>query len=198
MIITNNSKALLQVFDTQTLRPIAMLCQQGRAKNEFSDNKINKSNQLFLRGGDIYIILRGEGGAVLKEINVSSSLREGHTVVEEINNSIPYGCGKVVGLDKGINRLFTFNNHNYNIDLNEYNPPSFSIINKKSTKDIELYNRLVDFEDNIYSTFWYSGSIIKHPSKNIVVQCMTTIDYIHFFDIDNDKFFLFIDRNSKV
>ena len=103
MIITNNSKALLQVFDTQTLRPIAMLCQQGRAKNEFSDNKINKSNQLFLRGGDIYIILRGEGGAVLKEINVSASLREGHTVVEEINNSIPYGCGKVVGLDKGIN-----------------------------------------------------------------------------------------------
>lgn len=74
-------------------------------KNEFSDNKINKSNQLFLRGGDIYIILRGEGGAVLKEINVSASLREGHTVVEEINNSIPYGCGKVVGLDKGINRL---------------------------------------------------------------------------------------------
>lgn len=189
MYLTSNPKALLQVYNSQTLKPLAMLCQQGRASNEFSDNKINRFYQIFLRKGDIICVLRGEGGYVLKEINVSASLREGHTVVEGINNSIPYGCGRVVGLDQGIDRVFTFNNHNYNIDMDDFNPPFFSIIDKANTKEIQIYKRLVDFEDNMYSTFWYSGSICKHPTRNIVAQCMNTIDYIHFFDLDNDKYY---------
>lgn len=189
MVITNNPAALLQVYDTRTLKPLAMLCQQGNAKNEFSDKYIFKSDQTFLRNGDVIIVLRGEGGYVLKEINVSASLREGHTVVEGINNSIPYGCQNLVGLDNAINCLFTFNNHNYSIDRGVYNVPSFSIRDDKNTKEIEVYRRLIDFENKRYSEFWYSGTICKHPSKNIVVQCMSTIDYIHFFDLDNNKYF---------
>ena len=38
MVVTSNPKALLQVYDTRTLEPLAMLCQQGRAKNEFTNN----------------------------------------------------------------------------------------------------------------------------------------------------------------
>lgn len=189
MFITNNPAALLQVYDSRTLKPLAMLCQQGNAKNEFSDKFIFNSDQMFLRNGDVIIVLRGEGGYVLKEINVSASLREDHTVVEGIKNSIPYGYQDIVGLDNGINRLFTFNNRNYDIDREIYNVPSFSIIDEKHTKEIEVYRRLIDFENKRYSTFWYSGTICKHPSKNIVVQCMTSIDYIHFFDLENNKYF---------
>ena len=46
-----------------------------------------------------------------------------------------------------------------------------------------------DFEDDIYSTFWYSGSICYNPKRNIIAQCMNTIDYIHIIDLDNDKYF---------
>lgn len=189
MIITNNPAAFLQVYDTRTLQPLAMLCQQGRAKNEFSDKNIYRSDQIVQRNGDIIIILRGEGGNAIKEINVSASIREGHTVVEGINDRIPYGCGKIVGLDNGIDRLFIFNNHNYSLDQNFFNPPSFSIRGENSSKEIEIFKSLIDFEDDIYSTFWYSGSICKNPSRNILVQCMASIDYIHFFDLDNDRYF---------
>ena len=38
MVVTSNPEALLQVYDTRTLEPLAMLCQQGRAKNEKTNN----------------------------------------------------------------------------------------------------------------------------------------------------------------
>lgn len=189
MVVTNNPEALLQVYDTRTLKPLAMLCQQGHAGNEFSDKNINKSNQVFLRDGDVIIVLRGEGGTVLKEINVSESIREGHTVVEGIKEGLTYDYTEVVGLDKGIDRLFVFNNHNYSVDNEDYNPPTFCIRNKDEIKEIKVYSQLVDFENKIYSTFWYGGRICYHPTRNIAVQCMNAMDYIHVFDMDNDKYF---------
>lgn len=38
MVVTSNPEALLQVYDTRTLEPLSMLCQQGRAKNEKTNN----------------------------------------------------------------------------------------------------------------------------------------------------------------
>lgn len=189
MVTTGNPAALLQVYHTETLKPLAMLCQQGHAANEFADKYIFKSDQTFLRDEDVIIVLRGEGGNTLKEINVSASVREGYTVVEGIRNDMPHGCADVVGLDNGTDRLFIFNNHNYNMIENVYNPPSFSVLSSNGTEDVDVYTRLVDFENPVYSTFWYDGSICKHPSKNIVVQCMHTMDYIHFFNLDSGKCF---------
>lgn len=189
MVITNNPEGLLQIFDIRTKQPIASLCQQGRAKNEFSELFISKASQLIERNGDIIIVLRGEGGYVLKEVNVSASIREGHTIIEEVNNNLPFGCEGVVGLDNGIDRLFVFNNHNYNIDMEDYNPPTFSIINEDNTEEIKVYGRLIDFDNDYFTTFWYSGVLCKHPTKNIVVQCVSTMDYIHYFDFDNNNFY---------
>ncbi|MBR4793920.1 MAG: hypothetical protein IK038_09690 [Bacteroidaceae bacterium] len=188
MVLTNNRDALLQVYNTKSLKPLAMLCHQGRAKNEFSDGYIYSFNQILKRNGDVLIVLRGEGGSVLKEVNVSASIREGHTVIEGVNDNIPAGNDIVIGLNNGINRLFSFNNHNYNLDRETYDVPSF-YINDKKTKNIKVYRRLVDFENDRYSTFWYSGSLCYNPYRNVVVQCMNSIDYIHFFDIDNDNYF---------
>lgn len=189
MVITSDPNGLLQLFDIRTKQPLASLCQQGRAKNEFGDKFISKATQLIERNGDIVIILRGEGGNVLKEVNVSASLREGHTVIEGVYNDIPFGCEGVVGLDNGIDRLFVFNNHNYNIDMKDYNPPTFSIINEEETKEIKVYGKLIDFDNEHFSTFWYSGGLCKHPTKNIVVQCVSNMDYIHYFDFDNNNFY---------
>lgn len=189
MVITSDPNGLLQIYDIRTKQPLASLCQQGRARNEFSEKFIFKASQLLERNGDIIIVLRGEGGYVLKEVNVSASLREGHTIIEGVYNNIPFGCEGVVGLDNGINRLFVFNNHNYNIDMKDYNPPTFSIINEEDTNEIKVYGRLIDFENERYATFWYAGGICKHPTQNIVVQCMRTIDYIHYFNLDDGKHF---------
>lgn len=189
MVITSDPNGLLQIYDIRTNQPLASLCQQGRAKNEFGDKFIFKATQLIERNGDIVIVLRGEGGNVLKEVNVSASLREGHTIIEGVYNNLPFGCEGVVGLDNGIDRLFVFNNHNYNMDTEDYNPPTFSIINDGSTKDIKVYGSLIDFDNDYFSTFWYSGGLSKHPTKNIVVQCVRTMDYIHFFDFDNNNFY---------
>lgn len=189
MVITSDPNGLLQIYDIRTKQPLASLCQQGRARNEFSEKFIFKASQLFERNGDIIIVMRGEGGYVLKEVNVSASLREGHTIIEGVYNNVPFGCEGVVGLDNGINRLFVFNNHNYNIDMEDYNPPTFSIINEEDTKEIKVYGRLIDFENDYFTTFWYSGGLCKHPTKNIVIQCVRTMDYIHFFDFDNNNFY---------
>jgi hypothetical protein len=191
LFTTNNPAGLLQVYNTKTLKPIAMLCQQGRARNEFANSSIYKSDQFYLRNNDLIIVLRGEGGSVLKEINVSQSIKKGHTVVEGINNLVLNSNETVVGLDNNIDRLFVFNNHNYSIDQGDYNPPLFSVRDKDEDddKNIKVYRRLVDFENDRYATFWYAGSIIKHPTKNIVVQCMQTLDYIHYFNLDNGKHF---------
>lgn len=190
MVITNNPNALLQVYNNRTLKPLAMLCQQGHAKNEFADSYLYKlSDQVFTRNGDVIIVLRGEGGYVLKEINVTASIREGKTVVEGINTKVPYGCQEVYGIDNELTSLFTFNNHNYNLDMEEFNPPTFSVIDDNATKEVKIYRNLVDFENKEYTTFWYNDGMSKHPTKNIFVQCVTTMDYIHFLDLDNENYF---------
>lgn len=185
MVIANNPDAHLQVFDKRTLEPLARLCQQGHAKNEFSDKNIFKSDQTYVRNGDLIMILRGEGGNVLKEINVSESLRSGHTVVESINTNIPFHGGKVFVLDNNIKKTASITN---SIEVGTYTPPYLKINDENNNTEIDIYRRLVDFEDDIYSNFWYTGCICKHPTKNIIVQCMSTIDYIHFFDLENDKY----------
>ena len=190
MVVTSNPEALLQVYDTRTLEPLAMLCQQGRAKNEFTNNSIYElSNQTFQRNGDVIVMVRGEGGYVIKEINITASIREGKTIVEGINNKIPYGCGDVYGINNELTKIFVFNNHNYSLDREEFNPPTFSIIDEQDSEVLEIYGRLVDFENKAYSTFWYNNNICKHPTKNIFVQCMNTMDYIHFIDLDNKKYY---------
>lgn len=70
MVITSDPNGLLQIYDIRTKQPLASLCQQGRARNEFSEKFIFKASQLFERNGDIIIVMRGEGGYVLKEVNV--------------------------------------------------------------------------------------------------------------------------------
>lgn len=190
MVVTNNPNALLQVYNTKTLEPLAMLCQQGHAKNEFAESYLYKlSDQVFMRNGDVIIVLRGEGGYVLKEINVTASIREGKTVVEGINTKVPYGCQEVYGIDNELTSLFTYNNHNYNLDMEEYNPPTFSVINENGAKEIKIFRSLVDFENPEYTAFWYNNGMSKHPTKNIFVQCVTTMDYIHFLDLDNENYF---------
>ncbi len=190
MVVTYDSKALLQVYDTRTLQPLAMLCQQGHAKNEFADSYLYQlSGQVFIRNGDVIIVLRGEGGYVLKEINITASIREGKTIVEGINNKIPYGCADVYGIDNELTKLFVYNNHNYSLDREEFNPPTFSIINDQNTEVLEIYGRLVNFENKRYSTFWYNNNMCKHPTKNIFVQCMNTMDYIHIIDLDNKNYY---------
>lgn len=189
MVTTTNRDALFQVYSTQTLKPLAMLCHQGRAKNEFSDGYIFNDAQVITRNGDLFVVLRGEGGTVLKEVNISASIKEGHTVIEGTTDNVPSGCDFVLGLNNGIERLFCYNNHNFNLDREIYDVPSFSIVSEKKTKDIKIYRKLIDFENDRYSTFWYTGNLCYHPKRNIVAQCMRTIDYIHIIDVDNDKYF---------
>ena len=60
---------------------------------------IFKASQLFERNGDIIIVMRGEGGYVLKEVNVSASLREGPTRIVGVYDNCPFGFEGWVGLE---------------------------------------------------------------------------------------------------
>ena len=176
----------------------------GRARNEFLSTSVQWSSAQILRNeqGDAMIpLVDMQQGTKL--LDLQKSLEAQSTVIaaqndfwgrhtfEYYNKSFD---GRVVMstvvrtqyLDNDINHRFSFFHPiTEGYEDKVYTEPVFAItLDTARVKEIKMLSR---FE--VKDADYVNGFMIKHPSRNIAVQVLQIMDYILFFDLDNDRAF---------
>ena len=176
----------------------------GRARNEFLSPSVQWSSAQILRNeqGDAMIpLVDMQQGTKL--LDLQKSLEAQSTVIAAQNDFLGRHTfeyynksfdGRVVMstvvrtqyLDNDINHRFSFFHPiTEGYEDKVYTEPVFAItLDTARVKEIKMLSR---FE--VKDADYVNGFMIKHPSRNIAVQVLQIMDYILFFDLDNDKAF---------
>ena len=167
MFISNDPSGMLQIYNKNTLSPIANLATQGRAKNEFIS--ISNTNwQYYYRDGDL-IMPFIDNGCFLKEINISQSILQGHTVIaSDVSECIHITSGSFVLLDDDINNRFEcLFSHPDGIEIDKRVPVSYSIHNceNKSFKEISVFSKMIECEDEIDVSTYHNNRLLKQIGR---------------------------------
>lgn len=197
LVTTTNPDGMLNVYNSNTYKLLANLCKRGRAKNEFL-RPTCYSKQMYEKNGDLIISLVDDV-PILSEVNVSQSIIKQATVVDNRIDCIPNNDGRILLIDNDIHNQFVNTDAQTSpIKKGEVFPPKYYISKDGKEKEIKVFPHLMNFEDDRDAEMFYYGEIYKHPSKNIVVQPMLFIDYIFFFDLDNEHYYAIHQKGSKL
>lgn len=184
---TSDGKAQLVVMNNR-LDTIGKFCQRGRANNEFIDVS-TISYQIYRRNGHIILPLANNYEQI-KEVDLTESLKQGKTVIGEVDFCEPTYEVLTTILDENIKNRFEMLLNKYGAeDINRV-PCLYSLkYPDRRAKEFKVFRRLVEVEDESYILVPYGSELIKHPSKNIVVNTFMNMDYILFFNLDEGKKF---------
>lgn len=185
---TKNPESQIQVYRMSDMHLVAKLCPRGRAGNEMTDPN-GLSGQFYYRKGNLILPVI-DNYQLLKEINITKSISNMNTVVETKTDCMPLMQGNFVLIDDDIDNRFEF--HSDQIDeiyADQISYPMFIIRKKNKEQKINLYNKLMDSPSLHYSAGFYYGTVYKSPVRNMIIQPLQYMDYIMFFDLDNDKRF---------
>jgi len=198
MFVTSDPEAMLKVYDKKTLKPIAGLCQRGRANNEFAGQMVQFYKQQFRRNGDLIMPFTDLSTFIQKEVNISASLRKGHTVIENTCQRSSHNHDFVV-LDNGLDKTFTINGlePDWLRSPDSMPLPVYAVTeNNNIVKEIQVFKEHIKHESLLRLGTFYGGQLLKHPDRNLVVMTMRSMDYIMFFDLDNDRNFAIHQKGS--
>ena len=186
--ITTDPQGMVKVFNKHTLEQLGSFCQKGRAANEFTGMIFNYNMQQYQRNGDLILPVNDGSASTLKEFNVSASLREGHTVIEG-TMIIPEHSESVL-LGNNLERAFTFFEPYEDLlrSPGVISMPVYAVTqNGQTVKEIPVFKEHLKSESTRRLNYYYGGQILKHPDRNLVVMPMGSMDYILFFDLDNNR-----------
>lgn len=178
-------------------------CSIGRARNEFLSSWTPWFSAQILRNkqGDAMIpLIDTQQGTKL--VDLQKSLAAQSTVIAEQNDFMGRHTVKYIDpehprgtvvmscvvrtqfLDDDINHRFGFFTP-ITEDYKVYTQPVFALTHDTAlVKEIKMLSR-VESKDAEFT----NGFIIKHPSRNIMAYALYLMDYIMFFDLDNDRAF---------
>ena len=188
LFLTGEESAQLQAYSANNGRLLGRFCGKGRAKYEIIGPTMISKQVFKDSNGSILLPLR-EQRAAIKMVNITESLKRNRTVVQDVRecNSIYY-----ILLDNDLNNTLEYIQAKYNDyykDITE--PPYFEIKRNgdEEGKRINVYPKVMNFEQMSDANNFYHGTMYKHPSRNMVVQPFVSMDYILFMDIDNNRYF---------
>lgn len=187
--LTTNPNAQLQVFSTNTMEEIGSFCKKGRASNEFF-NVFSVTNQIYERSGHIILPLIDNMNDV-KEVDITESLRNKKTIIGKKDVCLGAGLGYSFYLDNtiGDSRFELLNNRFDGVEVTDV-PCKYIIKGPgKRENELKIFNRLVEVDDKSEIVCPFESTVIKHPTKNLFVNAFGCMDYLIFFDIENDRIF---------
>lgn len=184
--ITNNPDGQLRIFDINNDSEVASIGSKGRAKNEFITPSFI-GEQVYMKEGEITLPILDNG--LIKEINIPKSIQQGTAVVSSHTLSGGSIDGSTISLlDNEAKKQFSYKRAS-SFGGNCI-PPAFFINEEgKEIQSLDIYGDPIYGNDAISVMNQYNGSLFKHPQKNIIIQPLAEMNYILFFDIDNNKFF---------
>lgn len=189
LITSNNPAAQLKVFSTNTFSLLGSFCTEGRAKNEFI-NPVNNGQQFYHNSRNEIIFPFIDNRFNVKEVNISQSLMQKSTIVDECVKCLDLIKGNFQILDNDINK--TFDNDYGALDEKKlYTASKYYIKSKdgKIEKELNVFPQPLKFTEGGSLIPYYIGAIYKHPEKNIIVQPLQYINYLLYFDLDNENYF---------
>ena len=106
MITRNTPYCQLVVYSTNTLDSIGGFCTRGRAKNEFM--RVYAPNSLvYYKNGHVVVPLV-DYMSVIKEVDITESLRLSHTVVLNTIDCIPFVDAHTIFIDNDLDKRFIY------------------------------------------------------------------------------------------
>ena len=180
----------LDLYKYPSFEHITNICTKGRARNEFANDPQNPAAQLYYSGYDIIIPLVDDESHI-REINLSKSIEDGIAKVVSYNDCMDFNTGRCAVLNEGPGHLFCNIFCEYDeMDLRKSKAPRYEyLVDGKVEKEIKIFPSLCRVDEPAAISAAYSGSMRKHPHKDVIIQPMQNMDYILFFDLENDKYF---------
>lgn len=179
---------------------IGRFCSIGRGRNEFLTTPGWSAAQILRNAeGDVLMPFVDSMNGGLKLVNLQKSLKTQSTVIDERSdyrgvNVLEYEKdGHKHRLSSALSYVFLDNNKNHIFE--KYSPivedgQVYSELSYTVTYDstqIKQFKLLADFEANDEN--YTGGRVYKHPDRNLIVNPFLYLDYILFFDLDNDRTF---------
>ena len=198
MVVTSNTNAQLLVLNVNTLDTLGMFCIKGRAKNEFIAAYCGNV-QLYKRDGHIIVPLI-DGLDQVKEVDITESLSKGSTIIVGTSSCLRYPDGQTIFLDEGINNRFEYLYDNYKEkDFEEYRkaPSVYTLKKDGREKILKIFRRPLDTDNASQLMAPFNGILLKSPTKNIIVQMFSFMDYLLFFDLDNENYCAIHNEGSR-
>lgn len=185
--ITQNKSAYFRVYDVEKGAEVAALCQQGRANNEFNFPIFFNSEQAYTVDGEIMLPIK-DNQSTLKEINITKSIDEQKTVINRTASCIQNTSSHLAFVDDDFSRTFVSD-----LKLSSAEPAQpvkFYIQEADEQKtDVPAFKDVMNGSDQFAICNYYSGVLMKHPSRNIMTYSMAYLNYVLFFDLDTGKSF---------
>ena len=197
----------MHVYSTNW-QPFGEFCNIGRARNEFLSYPKLLSGQYYRKpDGTVLIPLMDGASNGVKMMDLTESVKRQTTVItryrEDLkgiwtvianrdNMKIKFGSrSDVILLNEDMNLTFEYNN-SVNDYPDYYGEPYFGV--RQDTTEIRRIRLLQEVEGEEME--YFGGRIIKHPHRNLIVQPLSSLDYILFFDMDNDHMFAVHQKGS--
>lgn len=198
IVQTYDNEAQMYVY-SDDYRLLGRFCSIGRAKNEFLEGPIWFGKQIFRDADGNALLPLVDTGQGTRLMDLQKSLETQSTVIvgqneftsgeiffAEMNGRrrIIVGSFKSVFLDNDINHVF----EDYQpliVDDVVFCEPHYAVFHDTAqVKEIRIFSKF-----DQYDYKYINGSLFKHPERNLIVQPLTDMDYIFFFDLDKDKTF---------
>lgn len=186
---TEDPQGLFKVYDPETGKETASFGYLGRAKNEFTYPQFLNYVQYRREGKTIIPIV--DSRHLFVELDLTNSISSGSAVVEKTELYLHDGLdeGSFSILDNDLSKLFLASVATHDYETDEWNVPTFSIINNGETREIPVFSEMTEATDEGYYIATYSGLLYKHPARNLYAYTLESRDYILYFDLDNDRRF---------
>ncbi|MBO4723951.1 MAG: hypothetical protein J5596_01355 [Bacteroidaceae bacterium] len=192
MITNNNPKGQLLVYSTNSLDSVGRFCTKGRANNEFLGT-YTLTDQAYYREGHVILPLVDYLDNI-KEVDVTESIIEKKTVIANTFECVPLSDGITIVLNGNPGECFVhlknvYDGRNYKETITK-SPVRYLVKeNQKKEHYYKIFRRLVKTANENETMMPYVGKLVKHPSKNIIVNSFLNMDYLLFFDLDNNNIF---------
>lgn len=190
LVFTSNPSGQLRIYNSFTMDYLGSFCQEGRAKNEFT-KALPTTNQIFFNDKGHIILPLVNSPDELKEVDITESLVQGHTVVLSTRECLRFNKGVVIYLNNNFDYKFEFIRNKYEANEEKTGVPSVYTLIEPSgkKKKLKIFSAPMDVSSEKSEAMPYSGTLYKHPSRNIVVQNFSYMEYLLFFDFDSENRF---------
>jgi len=199
-LIAQDNNAYLKIYDIEKGSEVAALCHQGRASNEFSFPLFFTAEQAYTVDGEIMLPIL-DNFITIKEINITKSIAEGRTIINATapfndKSNVRSNSSHLAFVDDDFSRMFV---SDLKLSSTEPAQPVRFYIQTSDGEETEVpaFKDIMNGSDQFAISNYYSGVLMKHPSRNIMTYSLTNLNYVLFFDLDNGKTFAIHQKGSE-
>ena len=200
IVLSQDPKGYVFVY-SDDWKLLDVFIHQGRARNEFLERPGGIKKQVF-KGDDGHLLLPLQDETCIKVLDITESLKSHKAVIAMTRDYLSYDFEPIM-VDQFVARLrvdldYVFIDNDIYHTLEYKHGFEFEFGKTDAKYKIRHDTTFIDipkmFSDMLELTGpqpedKFSRDIFKHPGRNLIIEPFHVMDYIMFYDLDNDKSF---------